>query len=455
MNERWVCPDNRLSRRTWLTSAIALATSAVARDGFASGRTPHGGRLSLHLPWPTRTMDPHDVRDPAAALFAGAMCDSLFALDAAGNPAPALAEVLPLKEAQGTVVRLRDGLRTARKKPLDARDVVWSIERARARGAAAVLAEVPKPITVKNDPLVVVFGATDPHKLARALTSPLTAILPRQFDPAAPDGTGAFRADCTDKQLLLTRNPLAARGPSFLERIDVFRADDMATSLRQFEAERADLGWLGMGLHDDRKGAVRFDVGRAAWIVLWIDPRIGSFGAPGMAQKLLNGIAPERLSHLGLGPLPPARGNAAWGGPPMELWVDEASAYMLEVAKTLGPIMSRPGREITVVPLARAEIVKRRGKGSVGMSLETVRAVASGSVGALWSLATADDPVRAKELGQKPPKLAQNVPVRDLTHGLQLGVVGELRVTGGIVPDVTIARGVECWDLGASFRKKK
>lgn len=447
---------SRLSRRTFVASLAACAAApTLGRETLALGRTPHGGRVSFHLPWSTRSIDPHDVRDSGAALFATAIFDPLYALDAAGNLVPALAEGLPVKEAHGTVVRLRHGLLTARKKPLEAKDVVFSIERARSRGAAAIFVEVPPPTLVKNDPLTVVFGSADPHKLARILTLPISAIVSRHFDPFVPDGTGAFRADCSDKQLVLARNSWAARGPAFLERIEITRANDLVTSLRQFEAERSDLGWLGLGLHTDRKGATRFDLGRAAWIVLWVDPRIGSFGAPGVAQRLLDSIAPERLSHLGLGPLPPANGQLTWGGPAMELWVDEASAYMVEVAKTLGPILSQPGREITVVPLAHQEIMKRRGKGPVGLSLEVVRPVTQGTQGAWASLIAADDPARAKEWALKPPRFLQNAPVRSLTQGMQLGVLGEVRVTGGITPDISLAHNVEGWDWGASFRKKK
>lgn len=445
----------RLSRRTFVSGVLACGAGMSAGDALALGRTPHGGRVSFSLPWSTRSIDPHDLRDAGAALFATAISDPLYSMDSSGVVSPALAEALPVKESRGTVVRLRLGLLTARKKNLDAKDVIFSIERARSRGAAALFVEVPTPTTIKNEPHTVVFGSIDPHKLARILTLPISAILPRNFDPSIPDGTGPFRADCADKQLVLTRNALAARGPAFLDKIDVIRAQDLATSLRQFEAERADVGWLGLGLHNDRKGAVRFDLGRSAWIVLWIDPRIGSFGAPGMAQRLLDSIAPERLAHLGLGALPQPNGSVTWGGPPMEMWVDEASAYMVEVAKTLGPILSQPGREITIVPLPRHEIVKRRGKGPVGLSLELVRPVTQGIHGAWASLIAADDPFRAKESALRPPKFQPNTPVRLLTQNMQLGILGEMRVVGGIVPEIHLAHNVEGWDWGASFRKKK
>lgn len=444
-----------LSRRTFLATAATLGTYAWTNSLHALGRTPHGGRVSFQLPWPTRSLDPHDIRDPCAALFSTAIADPLYAVDPAGHLVSVLAEGLPIKEGRGTVIRLRSGLLTARKKALEAKDVLFSIERSRARGAAAIFVEVPIPTLVKHEPLTLIFGSADPHKLARILALPISAILPRGFDAFTPDGTGAFRADCADKQMILSRNVWAARGPAFLERIEIARASDMASSLRQFEAERTDIGWLGLGLHGDRKGALRFDLGKAAWIVLWIDPRIGSFGAPGIAQKLIDSIPSERLAHLGLGPLPPATGKFTWGGPAMELWVDEASAHMVEIAKTLGPLLSQPGREITVVPLARSEIIKRRGKSQVGMSLEVVRPVTQGTQGLWASLVAADDPLKAKELALKPPKFLANASARSLTQNMQLGVLGEMRVMGGITPEISLAHDIDGWDWASTFRKKK
>ncbi|MRG96899.1 hypothetical protein GF068_33995 [Polyangium spumosum] len=446
--------DNRLSRRTFLGASLGSALALAASGARALGRTPQGGRFSLHLPWPTRSIDPHDLRDPAAALFGAAIADPLYTLDAAGHPAPALAQSLPTREALGTVVRLREGLRTARKAPLGAADVIFSIERARGRGAAALLAEVPRPAPYPKDPLAIVFGTTDPHKLARALSSPLVSVVPRRFDPRAPDGTGAFRAECGDRGIVLSRNPFAARGAAFLDGIEVTRADDLATSLRRFEAERDDVGWLGLGLHGERRGAVRFDLGRVAWIVLQIGPQAGHFALPSVAQRLVDAVPPERLSHLGLGPLPPASGDPGWGGPPAELLVDEASAHLVEVARTVAPILSRPGHEVTVSTIARAELGRRRSKGQATLSIDVVRAALPGPLGGWLSLATADDPARARELASKPPKLAPNAPARALTQGLRVGVLGELRVAGGLIPELVLARGGEGWDLGASFRRR-
>ncbi len=298
------------ARRRFLAALGALAAAPfLPRPAAAMGRTPLGGRVSFHVPWPTGSLDPHDLRDPMAALFGLAVADPVYAVDVTNMPYPALAAAMPTREAGETVVRLREGLRTARLAPLDARDLVFSIERARARGASALLADIPKPLLKKGEPLGAVFGSVEPVHLARALASPLCALLPRRFDPAAPDGTGAFRADVSPAGLILTRNNLAARGPAFLDALEVLPAEDLKTSLRAFEAELDDLGWLGMGLHDGRKGAVRFDLGRAAWVVLVAGPEAGPAAVPGAAQRLVDAIPPPSASPTSpsaRSPRPPA-----------------------------------------------------------------------------------------------------------------------------------------------------
>jgi peptide/nickel transport system substrate-binding protein len=444
-----------IARRRVLAGLAAFASAAaLGRDAGALGRTPQGGRIAMHVPWPTVAIDPHDLRDPTAALFAAAIADPVFAIEG-GVVTATLAAATPSREGADTIVRLREGLRTARGVALDARDLVASIERARARGAAAVLAQVPRAVVHPKDPLAVVFGPIDPQFLARALASPLCALLPRRFDPGAPDGTGAFRADIAAAGISLTRNLLAARGASFLDEIVIAPAGDLKTSLRCFEAETDDVGWLGLGLHNDRAGAVRMDLGRAAWIVLGTGPEAGPFGLPGAAQRLVDALPPERLAHLGLGALPAASGDPAWGGPPADLLVDDASPHLIEIARAVAPILSRPGHEVTALPLARAEIARRRARGKATLAIEVVRAVGPTPLHTLFALATAEDGSRGRDLGRAPPRGTTVGAARQLTGDLRVGVLGELRIAGGAVADIVFARapGGEGWDLGASFRR--
>jgi peptide/nickel transport system substrate-binding protein len=443
-----------IARRAFL--AGVGASLLAARSASAMGRTPLGGRIVFHVPWPTSTLDPHDLRDPMAALFGTAVADSIFALDASGAPYPTLAAAMPSREGAETVVHLREGLRTARLAPIDGHDLLFSVERARARGAAALLADIPKPLLKKGDPLAVVFGNVEPVHLARALASPLVALVPRRFNPTSPDATGAFRADVSAAGIILTRNANAARGPACLDAIEVAPAEDLKTSLRAFEAERDDLGWLGMGLHDGRKGAVRFDLGRAAWVTLIVGPDAGAHATPGAAQRLVDAIPPERLAHLGLGALPAASGDPAWTGPPTELLVDELSPHLVEVARAVAPVLSNPGHEVTATPVARAEIARRRARGKATLAVEMVRPLGPGPHQAQIALATAEDPQRGKDVARIPTRLPLGTPARTLTGMLRVGVIGDVRIAGGIIPDLVLAKPLfgEGWDLGASYRKQ-
>jgi peptide/nickel transport system substrate-binding protein len=445
----------RADRRRFLASAGASALAlALDRGALAMGRTPLGGRLTLRVPWPTATLDPHDLRDPLAALFGAAVADPIYALEANGAPYPTLAAGLPVRENGETIVRLREGMRSARLAPIDAKDLVFSVERARARGAAALLADVPRALLHKGDPLAAVFGNVDPGHLARALASPLCALLPRRFSPTTPDGTGAFRADVAGAGLMLTRNLTAARGPAFLDAIEVLPAEDLKSSLRAFEAEQDDVGWLGLGLHDARKGAVRFDLGRAAWVVLITGPDAGAFGVPGAAQRLVDAIPPERLAHLGLGPLPAATGDPAWLGPPAELLVDETSPHLVDVARAVAPVLSSGGHELTVTPVPR-DAVRRRLKGKPALAVDVVRPLGTSALSSLIALASAEDATRGRDVARTPPRMAAGTPARQLTSLLRVGVIGEVRVAGGHMPDLVLPRAPhgDGWDLGAAYKK--
>jgi peptide/nickel transport system substrate-binding protein len=443
------------SRRAFLAQiAAAAAALAIPDRAEAMGRTPLGGRFRMHIPWPTSSLDPHDLRDPTAAIFGSAVADPIFGLDGAGNPFPTLAASLPSRESVGVVVRLRDGLRTARLAPLDARDLVASVERSRSRGGAALLADIPKPSPHPGDPNAVIFSGADAARVARALASPLVALLPRKFNPVAPDATGAFRAELAAGKLTLTRNLNAARGAAFLDGIDVDRADDLRTSLREFEGAHDDVGWLGAGLHGARPGAVRFDLGPVAWVVLATGPEAGSFHAPGVAQRLADAV-PERIAHLGLGVLPAAQGDPGWGGPPADLLVDETCPHLVEVARAVAPSLSRSGHEVTVLPVPRAELARRRARGKSSLAIDLARPLGPGPLLSLLALATADDPGRARELAKRPPKLSTGASARSLTSSLRVGVLGEIRVTGGAIPDLMLARSPagDGWDLSATFRR--
>jgi peptide/nickel transport system substrate-binding protein len=436
----------------WATLATAAATLRQRRAA-ALGRIPLAGKVAMVLPWPVDRVDPHDVTCPGAALFGEALFDELYALEPGGEPFPTLAADLPVAEGARTVVRLREGLVTAQGERLDARDVLFSIQRARKSTAAAWWGDLPAPALHPKDRLAVVFPTPDTGRVARALSSPLFALVPQSFDPARPDGTGALSAQLGSSRLVLRRNPTAARGASFLEEIAVDQASDLSSSLRSFEGKLTDVGWLGSGLHGARPGAQPFDMGSIAWIVLQTGAEAGPWGGPGVAQRLLDGLEPERFQRFGLGTMPPPSGSAEWGGRPCELWVNEGSAFMGELGRTLSSLLSRPAHEVAVRAAPSAEIARRRAAGTFSLMLGIVRPFAATPLGSHIALTAAVDTKSARELVLRPPRLSSFDP-RTVTRTLTLGVLGELRVMGAHAPDLHLARNPvgEGWDLGSTYR---
>jgi peptide/nickel transport system substrate-binding protein len=439
-------PGASLSRRAFVGASFALAGGLTApRRVEALGRTPLGGTLRLALPFASGELDPHLADDPLAALLAPAVADPLYALDPAGNAYPALAAELPQATSSGARVVLRAGLKSARGKALDARDVLFSLARARERGGVAVLAELPLPVKDGSSALAVVFPGADPKAVAGALASPLTALVPRGFKSSAPDGTGAFRATASATSLVLERNPNAARGPAFLARIEVSLVNELGEALRAFESERADLGWLGAGLYRPRVGAVAFEGPTFGWVVLRAGRDAQRWGAPGIPQELLDRVPREPLKHLGLvAPGGVTRGGAAWGGGNTELLVSSTAPALIELARNVAAYFSVSGQKVTTVALSPTELRERRTSGRYSLLLDFVRP--SGPVGraTLLTLLAATNPA----LVARPPQAPSFEPM-DVARTLPVGVLGMLRISGARMPEI---HGLESWQLGGVFK---
>ena len=444
-----------LSRRTALAVGGALALTGLspfARDAHARGRSPVGGRLSLRVPWPVLAIDPHRLEDATAAIFGEALFDTLYARDEAGTFSASLAEADPEPEGANLRVRLRTGLRTAKGRVFEARDAAASIARSRTLGGRAWLADVPPP---KVDGGSLVFAMRDASRLVRALASPIVAMVPTGFASDAPDGTGPLKFSVRGDAVVFARNPLAARGPSLLDEVVLRAAPDLAASLRAFEGGSDDLGWLGSGLHEPRAGSRPFDLGAAGWAVLFTGREAATWDAPGVAQRICDGIPPARLSYLALGPAWTTEPEQGWGGPPTALHVRDDAPWLVELAKAIAATISRPSHEVTAKPIPSLEISQRRTSRNHTLLLDVVRSVAPGSFAAMIALATADNALRATELVQHPPKLGE-VPPRTMTRTMHCGVVGEIRVQGGRAPDIQLASSSTSasFDLGASTRAR-
>jgi peptide/nickel transport system substrate-binding protein len=430
----------RFGRRA--LGAFSLASSA----SLALGRTPLGGTLRLSLPFGSGELDPQAPDEPLAALLGPAIADTLFALGPDGRPYPALAAAMPEPSA-GARVTLRPGLVSGRGKKLEARDVVFALGRARKLGAAT-LAELAPPRLDPRDPLAFTVNGVEPEALALALTSPLTALVPRGFSALAPDGTGAFRATLAADRVLLEMNPNAARGPSFLQRIEVQSVPDLAEALRAFETERADVGWLGGGLHSQRPRAVPFEGPTLGWVVLRTGRELRAWSAPGIAQQLMDRVPVEQLRHLGIVPAGGVRlAGAPWGGGSVELLVPHESPQLRLIAEGLATLLSTSDQSIRSRSIPRDEVRSRRASGRFPLLLDFVRAAGPPGRATLLSLLAAVNP----ELAARPPRVTSFEPI-DVARTLPFGVVGALRVAGSRMPELN---GLESWQLGSVFLAPK
>ncbi|HEY3666892.1 MAG TPA: hypothetical protein VGL19_12855, partial [Polyangiaceae bacterium] len=313
-------------------------------------------------------------------------------------------------------------------------------KRAQAAGGAAVLGGFRPPSHDGKYPLSVIVPDADPVALARALASPLTALVPRNFSPLAPDGTGAFKATVGADSLTLTRNESAARAAAFLDRIELGRAADLADALRAFEAGAVDVGWLGNGLYRPRAGALPLEGPIFGWIILRTGLDAKTWGAPGVAQQLAATLPAEALSHFGVRALPGPTDGVHWGGGPVSLLVSDDAPHALELARALEPLLGSPGNEVRATALPRAAWLEARRSRRFSLMLDFVRSPNGDPAQTTQTLLAAVDPALAKHPPRSPSSLL------DLTRTLSLGIIGEVRVSGS---RSAAFEGLEAWQLGS------
>jgi peptide/nickel transport system substrate-binding protein len=432
--------DLQPTRRQVLVCGAALASQALlARSTYAHLRIALAGTLSLRIPWPVATVDPHRLDDAAAQLFGPALFESLYGADASGAISPVLAETAPEAVPGGTRIPLRAGLRFASGRPLTARDIVFAITRARSLGGHAWLDALGAVRPAGTD--AVVFAARGAARVAQLLSSPLAAIVPVGFVPDRPDGTGAFAAEMRGDVRVLTRNRFAASGPSFLDAVAIAAAPDLAASLRAFESGEDDIGWLGLGLHEPRRGAVSFDAGALGWAVLCTGDEGGRWNAPGVAQRLADGIDPARLAQLGVRDARAVEADDGWGGPPASLLVREDSPWLTELARAVAAALSRPGHDVTVQPISPTAFAAARAARTYALALDLVRPFDRTPLGARVALAAAEDRVRGLEVARHPPLGNAAVQPRVLGRLSRVGIIAEVHAEGGHMPDLILPVG--------------
>ncbi len=433
-----------MPRRVFLAAAAAAASLPLLQGprAHALGRYPEGDSATMTIPWPLNRLDPHDLDDVGAALFGAAIADTLFAIDASGEPYPALVRELPRRSGSSTAIRLRPGLLTAKGIPLRAKDLQTSIERSRRRGGVALLAPITRTRITPGDDNGLLVDGLSPDELARRFASPLVSLLPRGFSPLAPDGTGPFRAVLRRGELDLERNLLAARGPALLRRLRVRSVDSLSAALRAFEVRESDLGWLGSGLYRQRRDARAIDAGSLGWVILRTGRRARDWGAPGVAQQLADHLDSNRLLHLGITAGRPLGVSTPWGGAAEVVIVDRSAPQLVKIAESAAEQLGSSGHALTVGAVSAADIARRRSSGEFALMVDFVRDPQV--LSPLYALLSAG----RGHLAITPPRSAP-LDTRLITRTMTLGVIGELHITGAATSTL---RGLESWDLGSVWR---
>jgi ABC-type transport system substrate-binding protein/serine/threonine protein kinase len=220
------------------------------KAGGTAEEVPRGGTLVVAVANPIAAKEPglyqtNEEQEALANVF-----ESLVATDPQGNPAPALCEKWSLEE-DGLAVRLhlRSGVVFSDGAPLDARAVKSSLERsirlsreqlpaafAAIRGAAAFAegaGDSLDGISAVSGSEIVIRLADPLPILPSLLTDPRTAIVAESEAGGAPVGTGPFRVALhTQDRMVLERNPLWAREPARVDRIE-FRTSLAASAIAQ------------------------------------------------------------------------------------------------------------------------------------------------------------------------------------------------------------------------------
>lgn len=422
-----------MARREWLLRAACLTFGSTA---LGLGRIPYGGLVQSSLPWDLRTVDPHDLNDPVASFLAPLLFESLFAMSPQGQVYPTLASRYPSREGGDTRFELRP-LRWPNGKLVTAEQVVWSLERARQRGAKALFAGFGPFRVAARDALVV--AGTTPDNLARALASPLTALVSTQTTSADSFGLGPFRARLTGDRAVLTRNPFAARGLPFLDRIELRRAGSLADALRDFEAHQNNVGWFGRGLHEPRPDSRLVDGGHAGWIVLHAGQQSGRWARPGAASSLVGTIAAPSLERFGISPCRQTSLPEPYSGAPCTLVVRRDAPYLVELATTLAAILGGPTGQITVSAVSPSELTQQKRNRQFGFLLDQVRPLGEAGQEHQLSLLT------EAGLPFKPPRLPHNLPIEDVPGhvcaSLSLAALGALHLRWATLPDLQLAGG--------------
>ena len=433
-------PCTDLMKRRDLLQALGYGAliTALPAGAHAMRRTNYGGHLTLSLPVDVSRVDPHDSESLASALFGPSLFEGLYGITAAGTVFPTLAEEMPQRAPEGVEIRLRPGLKFSSNKELLAKDVAHSIVRSKKMSGA--LGALPTPSTLPLDPYRLTFSSNAPDEVARLLALPRAALVPSHFDPHRPIGSGALSMHRVGPSLELTRNPLCPRGGSYVDSVRV-QTLSLSACLRAFEARTSDLGFLGRGLHQERKDARAFRLPEIAEVVLIPGQGLHSFARPGVLQNALDYLPFYPFQALGVAVQ--RREGRRWGGPSLTLSVSKDEPWLYAIGEELVQAWSRPDTPVRLIALAQSELNAQTRRGEFDLRLTAL------TTAGLSRALTTQELFRLD--GRPPPRGGRAMTPQEAGRQLSLGVLGALTPHGALDPRVNDFSSSGYFDLAETW----
>ncbi len=241
-------------RRSGLTAALSTTALLVSATLVLSACSADAGKVdaTTTLKVGIASLADGDAVDPAKASTAGGyvlarqVFDTLTEYGTDGTWRPQLAKsVTAGATAADWTVTLADA-KWSNGKPVTADDVVATVKRwfaDKLPPAGALPFVDPAKVTAVNDTTVHFELTYQTVTFPEALTSPTTSIVPKDFDPAKPIGSGPFVLDTNDPgiQLTFTANKDYFRGAPGVQKLDVISFADASSEANALTAGQIDV----------------------------------------------------------------------------------------------------------------------------------------------------------------------------------------------------------------------
>lgn len=239
-----------LSRRAFLgTSAALLALGALPKPARAQALQPGGVlRLGLAGNGAFGKAEPHSLDGDTLqeVTVASNIYEALTTIDPDGKLQYVLAEAITADDASATVwtIKLKPGVTFHNGKPLTADDVIFSLQRIAQPGTVTGGNLGPVSAYEKIDDLTLRLTLGAPRSwLAEGLADPFSGIVPADFDPAQPVGTGPWKLDSISLQqgMVLARHDAYHGTPATCDKVEITLFGDPSAAANALSAGQIDL----------------------------------------------------------------------------------------------------------------------------------------------------------------------------------------------------------------------